>query len=120
MLQNRAAAGTPLRVGVIGPGTFGALYIAPVPRTPGVHRTGIADLSPPQAPTHLGRTGGEEFLVILPGTGLADAEAMAERLREAVQAIDLSAVQPGLQAHASVGGAQWRRGDTGREALIQR
>ncbi len=57
MLQKREAAGKPLRVGVIGAGKFGAMYIAQVPRTPGVHLVGIADLSPDNARTNLGRTG---------------------------------------------------------------
>jgi diguanylate cyclase (GGDEF)-like protein len=34
----------------------------------------------------VGRFGGEEFLVILPGTGLADASRVAERLRAAIEA----------------------------------
>jgi predicted homoserine dehydrogenase-like protein len=58
-LQQREAAGRPLRVGVIGAGKFGAMYIAQVPRTPGVHLVGIADLSPANAKTNLGRTGWE-------------------------------------------------------------
>ena len=57
MLQKREAAGKPLRVGVIGAGKFGAMYIAQVPRTPGVHLVGIADQSPANAKTNLGRTG---------------------------------------------------------------
>ena len=57
MLQKREAAGKPLRVGVIGAGKFGAMYIAQVPRTPGVHLVGIADLSPANAKVNLGRTG---------------------------------------------------------------
>jgi predicted homoserine dehydrogenase-like protein len=56
-LQQRAAAGKPLRIGVIGAGKFGAMYIAQVPRTPGVHLVGIADLSPPNAKDHLARVG---------------------------------------------------------------
>ena len=36
----------PLRIGLIGAGKFGAMYIAQVPKTPGVHLVGIADLSP--------------------------------------------------------------------------
>ena len=59
LLQKREAAGKPLRVGVIGAGKFGAMYIAQVPRTPGVHLVGIADLSPANAKTNLGRTGWE-------------------------------------------------------------
>src|SRR5207302_11486045 len=47
----------PLRIGVIGAGKFGAMYIAQVPRTPGVHLVGIADLSPDYARQNLDRVG---------------------------------------------------------------
>ena len=47
----------PLRIGVIGAGKFGAMYIAQVPRTPGVHLVGIADLSPDYAKQNLDRVG---------------------------------------------------------------
>jgi predicted homoserine dehydrogenase-like protein len=56
-LQQRAAQGKPLRIGVIGAGKFGAMYIAQVPRTPGVHLVGIADLSPDNARENLERVG---------------------------------------------------------------
>ena len=44
-LQQRAADNKPIRVALIGAGKFGAMYLAQVPRTPGVHLVGIADLS---------------------------------------------------------------------------
>jgi len=47
----------PLRIGVIGAGKFGAMYIAQVPKTPGVHLVGIADLSPQNAKENLHRVG---------------------------------------------------------------
>jgi len=47
----------PIRVGVIGAGKFGAMYIAQVPNTPGVHLAGIADLSPDNAKANLKRVG---------------------------------------------------------------
>ena len=59
LLQQREAAGRPLRIGVIGAGKFGAMYIAQVPRTPGVHLVGIADLSPGNAKANLARVGWE-------------------------------------------------------------
>ncbi len=56
-LREREAQGKPLRIGVIGAGKFGAMYIAQVPRTPGVHLAGIADLSPANAKENLARVG---------------------------------------------------------------
>ena len=47
----------PLRIGLIGAGKFAAMYIAQVPRTPGVHLAGIADLSPDNAKRNLQRVG---------------------------------------------------------------
>jgi predicted homoserine dehydrogenase-like protein len=47
----------PLRIGLIGAGKFAAMYIAQVPRTPGVHLAGIADLSPSAARRNLARVG---------------------------------------------------------------
>ena len=56
-LQQRAAEGRPIRVGLIGAGKFGSMYLAQVPRTPGVHLAAIADLSPDNARTNLQRVG---------------------------------------------------------------
>jgi predicted homoserine dehydrogenase-like protein len=56
-LQEREAQGKPLRLGVIGAGKFATMYIAQVPRTPGVHLLGIADLNPAYARANLERTG---------------------------------------------------------------
>jgi len=56
-LQEREAQGRPLRLGVIGAGKFATMYIAQVPRSPGVHLLGIADLNPATARANLERTG---------------------------------------------------------------
>jgi predicted homoserine dehydrogenase-like protein len=56
-LQQRAAAGRPVRVALIGAGKFGSLHLAQVPRIPGVHLVGIADLSPDAARRNLARVG---------------------------------------------------------------
>jgi len=58
-LQQRAADGRPIRVGLIGAGKFGSMYLAQVPRTPGVHLAAIADLSPDGAKANLARVGWE-------------------------------------------------------------
>jgi predicted homoserine dehydrogenase-like protein len=56
-LQQRQAEGRPIRIGLIGAGKFGSMYLAQVPRTPGVHLVGIADLSPAGARANLARVG---------------------------------------------------------------
>ena len=58
-LQQRQAEGRPIRVGLIGAGKFGSMYLAQIPRTPGVHLVGIADLSPDGARANLSRVGWE-------------------------------------------------------------
>jgi predicted homoserine dehydrogenase-like protein len=56
-LQQRAADANPLHIGMIGAGKFGAMYLAQIPKTPGVHLAGIADLSPASAKANLERVG---------------------------------------------------------------
>ncbi|GAD21268.1 SAF domain-containing protein [Acidovorax sp. MR-S7] len=56
-MQQRAQEGRPIRIGLIGAGKFGAMYLAQVPRMPGVHLVGIADLSPDNARASLARVG---------------------------------------------------------------
>src|SRR5215831_2662745 len=43
-LTERAAAGRPITVGLIGAGKFGTMFLAQVRRTPGMHVVGVADL----------------------------------------------------------------------------
>jgi predicted homoserine dehydrogenase-like protein len=57
MLQERAAAGRPLRVALIGAGKFGAMYLAQAKHTPGIHVVAIADLATDRAKASLARTG---------------------------------------------------------------
>jgi len=59
-LQQRAADGKPVRIGLIGAGKFGSMYLAQIPRTPGVHLIGIADLAPDSARANLARVGWSE------------------------------------------------------------
>ena len=56
-LREREAQGKPLRVCLVGAGKFGAMYLAQVPKTPGLHLAGIADLLPANAKTNLQRVG---------------------------------------------------------------
>ncbi|MBO0763212.1 MAG: flagellar biosynthesis protein FlgA [Hyphomicrobiaceae bacterium] len=49
MLKERAAAGRPIRVGQIGAGKFGTMFLSQVRLTPGMHLAGLADLMPARA-----------------------------------------------------------------------
>ncbi|MBL8377959.1 MAG: Gfo/Idh/MocA family oxidoreductase [Burkholderiales bacterium] len=56
-LLQRQAEGKAVRLGLIGAGKFGSMYLAQVPRTPGVHLVAIADLNPAGAQANLARVG---------------------------------------------------------------
>ncbi|MDE2287478.1 MAG: Gfo/Idh/MocA family oxidoreductase [Burkholderiales bacterium] len=56
-LQRRAADGRPVRVGLIGAGKFGSMYLSQAWRTVGIHLTGVADLSPARAQDAMRRVG---------------------------------------------------------------
>jgi predicted homoserine dehydrogenase-like protein len=57
LLRQRAASGKPLRVGLIGAGKFGSMFLAQMRRTPGMHLAAVADLVPQRARDSLARTG---------------------------------------------------------------
>ena len=57
LLQQRVASGNPVRVGLIGAGKFGSMYLSQIPKTPGIHLLGIADLNPLRAQESLRRVG---------------------------------------------------------------
>ena len=52
-LQRRAQEKNPIRIGLIGAGKFGTMYLSQIPKTPGVHLVGVADLSPDRAKANL-------------------------------------------------------------------
>jgi predicted homoserine dehydrogenase-like protein len=49
LLSERAEAGRPVRVGVIGCGKFGTMFLAQARLTPGLHVLAVADLNPERA-----------------------------------------------------------------------
>jgi predicted homoserine dehydrogenase-like protein len=54
-LKQREEQQKPLRIGLIGAGKFAAMYLAQVPRTPGIRLVRIADLAPDRAKENLKR-----------------------------------------------------------------
>jgi len=73
-LLQRQAEGRPVRVALIGAGKFGSMYLAQVPRTPGIHLAAIADLSPDGVRQNLKRVGWE--------ASRSQATSMQQALRE--------------------------------------
>ena len=57
LLAARVESGNPLRVGLIGAGRFGAMFLSQARRVPGLHVVGIADLSPERCRQALRRVG---------------------------------------------------------------
>ncbi len=56
-LNAREAEGRPIRVGVVGAGKFGTMFLAQALRLPGIHVLGIADLAPDRAKSNLDLAG---------------------------------------------------------------
>lgn len=57
MMAARAASGNPLRVGLIGAGKLGAMFINQIGSMPGLHLLGVADLSVVKAQAAMQRAG---------------------------------------------------------------
>jgi diguanylate cyclase (GGDEF)-like protein len=67
----------------------------------------------------LSRWGGEEFLLMLPDTGLEEAERCVDRMRQGVAQVTFDSVTRGLQITFSAGLTVCRAGET-LEAAIER
>jgi predicted homoserine dehydrogenase-like protein len=59
LLRGRAVDGEPIRVGVIGAGKFGTMFLAQARTTPGMHVVAVADLAGSRARRALGEAGFE-------------------------------------------------------------
>ena len=60
LLAARLEAGKPVRVGLIGAGKFGSMFLAQVPTSPGILVTAIADLAPDRARAACARVGWDD------------------------------------------------------------
>jgi len=57
LLLERALSGNPVRVGLIGAGKFGSMFLAQAHRTPGLHLAAVVDLAPARAREAMTRVG---------------------------------------------------------------
>ena len=60
LLGRRAAEGKPVRIGLIGAGKFGTMFLTQAALTPGFHVVAIADLAPDRARASLAKAGWPE------------------------------------------------------------
>ncbi len=74
LLTKRHRERGPLRVGLIGAGKFGSMYLAQAKETKGIHLAAIADLAPARAVEALRRTGWHEEQ----GTAVSLPDALAK------------------------------------------
>ncbi|MGH8499968.1 MAG: GGDEF domain-containing protein, partial [Methylococcales bacterium] len=68
----------------------------------------------------VGRIGGEEFLVVLPGTEHKSAMEIAERLRRSVEVTEFDKLLSGLRLTISLGVSEWNAGHESIDALVKR
>jgi predicted homoserine dehydrogenase-like protein len=52
-LRQRAESGDPIRIGMIGAGKFGSMFLAQMLKLPGVHLVGVVDLNPAAARSNM-------------------------------------------------------------------
>jgi diguanylate cyclase (GGDEF)-like protein len=81
-----------------------------------LHRIAGVILEHCRTSDHLGRYGGEEFLIVLPETSLDAAISLAERIRLAVASTPLG--ESGERVTLSLGVAAWRHGECSASRLI--
>src|SRR6266567_365305 len=78
LLQQRAAAGRPVRVGLIGAGKFGSMFLNQAPAMPGVEVVVIADLDPERARTACQNVGWDAARIARTAFVASGAEACAD------------------------------------------
>src|SRR6266446_9789690 len=78
LLQQRAAAGRPVRVGLIGAGKFGSMFLNQAPTMPGVEVVVIADLDPERARTACQNVGWDAARIARTAFVASGAEACAD------------------------------------------
>jgi predicted homoserine dehydrogenase-like protein len=98
LLQQRAAAGRPVRIGLIGAGKFGSMFLNQVPTMPGVEVAVIADLDPERARTACQNVGWDAARIARTAFVASGAGACAEPGVEVV--VEATGSPPAGIAHA--------------------
>jgi predicted homoserine dehydrogenase-like protein len=98
LVQQRAAAGKPVRVGLIGAGKFGSMFLNQVPTMPGVEIAVIADLDPERARNACRTVGWDEARIARTKFVTSGVELIADGRIEVV--VEATGAPPAGIAHA--------------------
>jgi predicted homoserine dehydrogenase-like protein len=98
LAQQRVAAGRPVRVGLIGAGKFGSMFLNQVPTMPGVEVSVIADLDPERARNACRTVGWDRDRIARTAFAASGAEACADPSVEVV--VEATGSPPAGIAHA--------------------
>jgi len=85
-----------------------------------LRRIATAMVESVRACDHVGRYGGEEFVVVLPNTDFEGAMEMAERIRQTLRLVKFNSDGEEFSMTLSMGVAVCRNDDTGVEAILKR
>src|SRR5580658_8689035 len=98
LARERAAAGRPVKVGLIGAGKFGSMFLNQVPTMPGVEIAVIADLDPERAPNACRTVGWDPVRIARTRFVASGEEACADPAVEVV--VEATGSPPAGIAHA--------------------
>jgi len=96
--QQRAAAGRPVRVALIGAGKFGSMFLNQAPTMPGIEVAVIADLDPERARNACRTVGWDAARIARTAFVASGAEACADRAVEVI--VEATGSPPAGIAHA--------------------
>src|ERR1700716_2764808 len=98
LAQERAAAARPVRVGLVGAGKFGSMFLNQVPTMPGVEIAVIADLDPERARDACRTVGWDAARIARTAFVMSGAGACADPAVEVV--VEATGSPPAGIAHA--------------------
>jgi predicted homoserine dehydrogenase-like protein len=98
LLLERAEAGHPVRVGLIGAGKFGTMFLAQALRTRGLHVLAVADLAPERARDQLLRVGWPAERIAAPSLEQAFAKGSTAIIDDAAKLISAPQIEVVIDA----------------------
>ena len=101
-LLTRAEQGRPLRVGLIGAGKFGVMFLAQAPRIPGLHIVGVADLSVSRVKKALTTAGWPKERIGAPSIAKAMAQGTTHVTDDALALINTGGMEVVIEATGAV------------------